>query len=245
VVLALAGAGYVGSLGLRLVPSAWETGARASEFLFVGAAMLVALAALWTMARSTRGRRTFAGFAVVTASGVLFAGGVIGGSSPDRRIAQTYRVAADGGTLEPPAAALAAWTNEHLSPDSGIAANDATAERILVDTGGRVRILTGVDPPVSQTDPPIHAVLATPEVYDWQMSLLDDRRVGYAAMDRRRTSTDVIAGFFFSPVNVPAAGLIDDEIRTKFERIGADRIWDAGDLRLDDLEGVDRGQTVP
>jgi hypothetical protein len=233
VMMSLATIGYLGTLGLRFVPTAWETGARASEFLFIGVAVVAAVGGLAIVDRLSPWLRWTA---VVAAAALLFAGGVVGGSSPERRLAHPYRVAAQGAALDPPGVAVARWVRTVLGTGSAVAAEDADANLLLVQ-GDQARVVTGVNPPISGLDPPIDAVLATATLYRWQLDVLKQLDVRYVVIDRRRASLDVIAGTFF-PRRVERR--FTDAVVRKFERAGAQRIYDSGDLIVDDLKGVRR-----
>jgi glycosyltransferase involved in cell wall biosynthesis len=233
VMMALATIGYLGTLGLRFVPTAWETGARASEFLFIGVAVVAAVGGLAIVDRLSPWLRWTA---VAAAAALLFAGGVVGGSSPERRLAHPYRVAAQGAALDPPGVAVARWVRTVLGTGSAVAAEDADANLLLVQ-GDQARVVTGVNPPISGLDPPIDAVLATATLYRWQLDVLKQLDVRYVVIDRRRASLDVIAGTFF-PRRVERR--FADAVVGKFERAGAQRIYDSGDLIVDDLKGVRR-----
>ncbi|HET9185609.1 MAG TPA: hypothetical protein VFN82_05645, partial [Solirubrobacterales bacterium] len=58
IVFCVGAIGFFGTLALRLTPPAWETGNRASEFLFVGLAFVLSLATLWALSRWSEAPRT-------------------------------------------------------------------------------------------------------------------------------------------------------------------------------------------
>ena len=88
----------MGTLGLRLVPAAWETGVRASEFLFVGVALVVALAALEALDRLSPPRLVHIG--AMAAAGVVLVGGIVSTTPHAGRMPEPYRVAAGGRDLD-------------------------------------------------------------------------------------------------------------------------------------------------
>ena len=96
-VLGVAAAAYVVSLGLRLVPAAWETANRASEFLFLGVALVLALIGVdrW------RPRAVpFAGqLAVGVAFGVMVEGGMVAGWSSNIMLARRPPVKVGNATI--------------------------------------------------------------------------------------------------------------------------------------------------
>ena len=164
IVFAAAAVAYVCSLGLRLVPSAWVIAARASEFLFIGTALTLALCAFWVLERfpSLRAR-----VALVGAAAVLLIGGVISTTPSSTRLAEPYRVSVSGADLEPQAAALGQWAGEALAPGNRIAAGQADARFLLTD--GRQRVFAGTNPPIEQ-------ILKMRALYPWEVAVL--RRAG-------------------------------------------------------------------
>jgi hypothetical protein len=233
-VLSLASIAYVGTLCLRLVPAAWETAARASEFLFVGVALVVALAALLAHERLHAPALTGVGISAV--AGLVLMGGVIAGSSSEERLAQPYRVKAAGTDLDPPGVAVARWARDVLGPGRAIAAQEADARLLLIY--GREHVFAG-------TNPPITTVLETPKLYRWQLDLLRREGIRYVVVDARRESANVSTGYFFPrhPVGpqdrFPAAAI------TKFARAGAQRIYNDGNIAVYDLRGVSDAAASP
>jgi hypothetical protein len=235
-VLGCAGVAYVGTLPLRLVPAAWETAVRASEFLFVGAALVLALAAFEALGRLWMWAPSLSNIAAWAAAGVLLAGGVISGSSRAERLAEPYRVAVPGGELDPPGVAVARWAREVLGPGRRIAAQEADARLLLID--GREQVFAG-------SNPPITSVLQTPRLYRWQRDLLRRERIRYVVVDARRTSADVSTGYFFPRGPVGPQDRFPAPALTKFERAGAQRIYDGGNIVVDDLRGVSDAAPTP
>jgi hypothetical protein len=222
-VFAIAGVGYVLSLGLRLVPAAWETTVRASEFLFIGASFTLALFTLWMLERYT-GRALLVGL-VVTAM-VLIVGGVISTTPSSTRLAQPYRVAVHGATLEPQAAAVAQWVADKLGSGNRVAAEAADGRFLLVD--GRQHVFTGTRPPISR-------ILSTKVLYPWQIADLKRYGIRYVVTDARQSSTDVSDGFYFFPGDASHSNLA--VAGRKFLRAGAAPVYDSGDIVVYDLKG--------
>jgi hypothetical protein len=233
-VLGLASIAYVGTLCLRLVPAAWETAARASEFLFVGVALVIALAALLAVERLHAPALTGVGISAL--AGLVLMGGVIAGSSSEERLAQPYRVKAAGTDLDPPGVAVARWARDVLGPGRPIAAQEADARLLLIYA--REHVFAG-------TNPPITTVLETPKLYRWQLDLLRREGIRYVVVDARRESANVSTGYFFPrhPVGpqdrFPAAAI------TKFARAGAQRIYNDGNIAVYDLRGVSDAAASP
>jgi hypothetical protein len=233
-VLTIASVAYVGAFALRLVPQAWETGARASEFLFVGGSFVVAVAAIELIDRAPR--KDIARACVCSAAAVVFVGGVISATPAGFRTAQPYRAEVTGGTIEPPVLAAARWVRRELPGRSPLAAEEAD---------GRLLLIYGDRDVVVGTFPDIRDVLQTPTLPLWQLQLLRRAHVRYIVVDTRKASADVVTGYFFA-----SPGAVHDErfslaVVTKFERAGASRIYDDGDVIIDDINGVSDAAATP
>jgi hypothetical protein len=221
---AIAAAGYVVSLGLRLVPAAWEVAVRASEFLFVGASFTLALFTLLVLERYT-GPVARAG--LVLAALVVVIGGVISTTPSSTRLAQPYRVAVQGGTLEPQAAVAAQWASRSLGSGNRVAAEAADGRFFLVD--GRQHVFAGGRPPIA-------TILSTKALYSWQIADLRRYKIRYVVTDAQPSSADVSDGFYFFPGNYSHSALA--VAGRKFKRAGASPIYDSGDIVVYDLKGA-------
>jgi hypothetical protein len=223
-VFAIAAFGYVVSLPLRLVPSAWEASVRASEFLFIGAGFTLALFALWVLERY-KGHVARAG--LVVAALVLVIGGVISTTPSSTRLAQPFRVAVHGATLEPQAAVAALWASKALGSGNRVAAEAADGRFFLV--AGRQHVFVG-------SRPPIATILTTKALYPWQIADLRRYGIRYVVTDARQSSADVGDGYYFFPGDVSHSGWA--VAGRKFWRAGASRIYDSGDIVVYDLKGA-------
>lgn len=224
VVLALGAVGFFATLALRFTPAAWETGTRAGEFLFIGLAFVVALAAVeWGESRPARrlGRGGLAG-----GLALLLVGGAISGWPWDAQLAQPIRATAGGGEIESEPLALARWVSKNL-PGRRFAASEADA-RLLLDPGG-VAAIAGSNPDVKD-------IVATPRLSSWQLPLLRRRRLRYVVADRRRIAADNVRGYFFAVGPEPERLLPKGAVR-KFIRIPAARVFQSGHIVLYHLEG--------
>ncbi len=233
-VLGCASIAYVGTLALRLVPAAWETGVRASEFLFVGVALVVALASLEALDRLSAPRLVRIG--ALAAAGVVLVGSVVSTTRHASRIAEPYLVAASGTDIHPPGVAVALWARHALGPGQRVAAEQADARLLLVY--GRLNVFAG-------TNPPIESVLQSPKLYRWQLNLLRRKGIRYVVVDARQASADVSIGYYFPRHPVGTQDRVQAAAVTKFERAGAQRIYDGGNIVVDDLRGVSNAAAVP
>lgn len=221
VVFSVAGAVYVGSLVLRLVPSAWVIAARASEFLFIGAGLTLALCTLWVLER-------FPGLAarvgLVAAAAIVLVGGVISTTPSSTRLAEPYRVSVRGGYLAPQAATAGQWVSDVLGSGNRVAAQAADGRFLLVD--GRQHVFSSTKPPVAQ-------ILKARVLRPWQISLLRQLGIRYVVTDTQASGADDANGYYFFR-NQPQRNLV--LARTKFLRAGANPIYDSGNIVVYDLQ---------
>lgn len=224
---ALAAIGFFGTLALRLTPPAWETGNRASEFLFIGLAFVLACAAVWAIGKIPRARLGRAAISVAIA--IVLVGGAISGWPWDAQLARPLRVAAGDGTIVSQPLATAEWARTRVR-DGRFAATAADAGLLLTPAGKFV--LTGPHPDVED-------ILTTAEVEPWQLPLLRRHRLRYVVADRREISSDFLRGYYFATEGRKAGGeLLPRSVVAKFNRVpGAARIYTNGAITVFDLEG--------
>lgn len=225
-VLGLAAALYVAVLPMRLIPAAWETSNRSSEFLYVGVALTMALAA--TLTRFTR--REFP-LAVTVAAGVLLVGGVVAGWPPRVLLSLPYKVDARGAVLPSQPLATAEWARGVLGTGRRFIAPEAIGRELNVN-GGETAYVTDV----SSFD--AHAVLYADTVTASIVSTLAAERVGFVVIPRRTSSDDVMAGYFFAPRGAQHESVS----RTAFLKYdvfpGVQRLLDTGNLYVYDVRSL-------
>ncbi len=230
-VMALAAVGYFGMVALRLSPAAWESGNRASEFLFVGLALVLALGALELWSGRWAGRLSRG---LVTACvAVIFVGGAIAGWSPDIRLSRPFVVTAEGHVLEPPGLAAARWSLANLSQGNNMAADVSNAAYQL-DFGGQFA-MTGATHAIRE-------MLQDNMVRSWEVQSLQDFKISYVVMDRRQISWNNMQGLYFDQTatgDLPATALLDAAVYLKFDgRPDVNRLLDAGNLVLYDVRSI-------
>jgi hypothetical protein len=225
-VLALAGAAFFGTVILRLVPDAWETANRSSEFLFLGLSFTLALSGLdrWR----PRGSPWLGAWLTAASLSVVFAGGLISGWQPELRLSQPYRIEAAGHVIDPEGRQLARWVDTRLGPGRRIAASDADARSLATYAAAFS---------IAGTYPDVVDILKTTTLPAWQVSLLRVNRLRFVAVDRRLRSFDILSGYFFDARrgSQPAGEILPAGVVRKFDRTGADRIYDSGDIVVFDL----------
>ena len=222
VVLAAAAIAYVAVLPMRLVPAAWETSNRSSEFLFVGVALVLAL---------LRPGRRFPPRLFVSVLcagiGVLLIGGTVAGWPPRVLLALPSRAEASGGAeIVPQTAAVAGWARTTLGPGHRFIAPEAVGRELLVN--GRQTVFVSSAPFAAAT------VLFGEDITSGIVDQLTARSIGYVAEDRLDTGDDSMAGYFFAS---PRSGkLVDPRALAKFDSYpGVDRVLDSGDIRIYDV----------
>jgi hypothetical protein len=230
-VLGGAGALYLVSLPLRFVSAAWETASRASEFLFLGTALLASFAVVEAVRRGQHARTVHA--IALACVGILLVGDVISVEPYGKRLAQPYRVAVgDGRALDPPIVDAARWMRRTYGAGARVVAEQMDARILAVDGGARV--FTGSNPSYS-------SVLQSPSLASWQLDLLKRHHIRYAVIDSLRASDDSQVDIAFARGGAGSMDRFPQRALTKFERLGARRIYDSGDIVVDDLRGLTRG----
>lgn len=231
--LGAAGIGFFGALGMRFVSSAWETGNRATEFLFIGLAFVSAFVALLVISRFAERRPHAApwlGPALVTSAvGLVLVGGAISGWPWDAQLPKPVRATVEGRSIESEPLGVARWATEHL-PEGSFAGSEADA-RFFLAPGG----LTAY----AGKNPDIDNILKEPVLKSWHLPTL--RRLGlrYVVVDRRRRSADIIRGYHFElrpPAGQPDL-VLPRAVVAKFEQLPpAARVFHSGRVAVFDLE---------
>ena len=238
IALMLTGAalGYFAMLGLRLSPAAWETGNRASEFLFIGLAFVLAFAVLeiWN-----RQRAPWLGRAVILGSvAVIFMGGVIAGWTPTLRLSQPLQVNVGDTVIVPQGFAAASWMRTTLGPGNQVATDESNA-RLMLAYGGQFTLTGG--------NPDIKDLLGMTDFPDWQVNLIRDQGIQYVAYDRRLISWSNMAGYYFDQTAagvLPATALFDPAAYGKFDKpTDISRLFDSGNIVIYDVRAISNATT--
>jgi hypothetical protein len=226
VLLVLCAVAYLATLPLRLVPAAWETAARAGDFLFIGVGATVALGLIWLLDRM-RGRLRRKRALLATGMTIVLASGVIAGWPANQRVADPSRVVVDGRVLDPPSLVAAEWSKRTLGPGLQVAAQDADAGFFL-DYGHEV---TEEGAYVDDVDYLLDNSTLVPSV----TSLIGQFHLQLVVADRRTVAQDNLFGFFFdqgAPVLSPASQA------DKFNTPATNRLYDAGDTVIYGVRGL-------
>jgi hypothetical protein len=222
---------YLGMLGLRLVPAAWETSNRSAEFLYVGLSLVIAagVTEIWTLTQAAK-----IGPIIVTIGLTwMFFGGIVAGWPENLRLARIDQVRVGDQILVSQEAAASSWMLGHVGPGKIVAADDSNS-RLLLTTANE-QALTGYAYNIDN-------VLGAPTFQANQIQILRKFQVEYALVDRRRISGDNMLGYFFVPKKPVAGwdvGLFDLDRLIKFDLApGAERIFDSGDIAIYDVKAL-------
>jgi hypothetical protein len=218
----IAAVAFFATLALRLAPAAWETANRASEFLFIGLAFVLACACVEALRRWPRDWR----IRPLIAAGIalVLVGGAISGWPWDSQLARPLRISSAGATISSPPLALAEWAEE--LPDGRFAASTADAGLLLVP-GGKIAL--------AGSSPDVEDVLDEEQLAGWMVPLLRRNDIRYIAVDRREVSSDSLRGYYFSRRDR------DEELRppsvsAKFNEVpGISRVYTNGPITVFDL----------
>jgi hypothetical protein len=235
-VLAVAALGAVAAYPLRSFPGAWEIANRTSDFLFIGVALMAALAAV---AFVDRGRARVRVPAIAAAGVIAIAGGGVIGWPEAVRLPRPFTAEASGGRIEAPGPQMAQWARAHLPRDSTFIANDTNGR--LLSVAGFERVWAG--PTLGVTE-----LLSFDVFPQWQWDLLRERRIDFVVVDRRVASADSTLGYFYPRPNEADDPPISNwlNVRRKYERLaGSGRIFDGGDIVVYDIRRPRERQEPP
>jgi hypothetical protein len=230
IVFAVAAVGFFAALALRLAPDAWETGNRASEFLFIGLAFVLACGGLelWRPLG-----RPWLGRALATAAlAIVLAGGAITGWPWDSQLSLPVRAeAAGGGTIHSPPLGMAEWAQRH--PGKGHFAALTSDSRLLLDPADRF-VLTEYGAGVRE-------IIPATELPPGAVALMRKQGARYVVADQRLIADDGIRGYYFSIEGSSRNELGPRASVTKFDGApGTTRIFDGGPIVVFDLKGGPR-----
>jgi hypothetical protein len=219
----LAAIAFFATLVLRLVPPAWETGNRLSEFLFVGLAFVLALTAVGALGRWPADWRVRPLLAAAIA--LVLVGGAITGWPWDSQLARPLKISSAGATVSSPPLAMAEWARG-LPDGARIAASTADAA-LLLDRAG-LHAYEG-------TSPDVEDVLDEEELASWMVPLLRENGIRYIAVDRRDVASDTLRGYYFSRRD-REEGMKARAVSAKFNQVpGITRIYTNGPITVFDL----------
>ncbi len=221
---------YFPSQALRLSQDGVEVADRATEFVFLGIALVLAIGV--TQFKPALLKRWFATVFLVIGATTLFIGGVVAGSGPDwGRFPGPYLVSADARSIDPEGVTAAEWAYAHLGPGRRVATD--RVDSMLMLTYGDQRVITSID---DQVDP---SPLFTSSTFDAaDLDLLRNTQIAYLVVDQRMSTGLPRLGFYFSEDEPDAfnyAAPISRGALTKFDDISnVNRVFDSGNIVIYD-----------
>jgi len=228
---------YFAVLGLRLSPAAWETGNRASEFLFIGLAFVLALAVieLWNRPHAPWLGRV----AVLGSIAIIFMGGIIAGWTPTLRLSQPLQVNVGETVIKPQGFTAANWMRTALGPGHHVATDESNA-RLMLAYGGQL--------PVTGGYPDIKDLLGMTDFPEWQAELMREWDIQYVAYDRRLMSWNNMAGYYFDHTpagSLPSSALFGPAAYGKFDQpTNISRLFDSGNIVIYDVRAISHATTT-
>lgn len=233
--LAIGALAYPVSLGLRLTASGAEISNRASEFVFVALAFVVAVGVTdYGLSSKSRRMRAWQVLGMVVAATVVLFGGVIVGWPPWDRLPGPYLLLADSRSVEPQGVGAALWARAQLGPDNRVVA-DRTNVRLMA-TYGQQRIVTHLYDNVDAS-----IAFIAPTMGPVQRAVLRNGQVRYLVVDRRLSSGLPPGGVYFEN-DGPFKHPISAAALAKFDNLkGVDRVFDSGDIVIYDVGRLSDG----
>lgn len=229
-ILAIASVSYFAVLGLRFTTASWEISNRASTYLFIGLAFVLAMAVdrLWTERwQNWPGRALFA-----AGMAVIFAGGIIAGWPPQLRLAHPYLVTTGHEIIAPQGRVVAEWMRSTLGPGHPVAADEAN---------GRYLLAYGEQKTYIGRFPYVRDIVTKPNLDLWQLGVMQQWDLAYVVVDRRQLAWDNnnMLGYFFNRTGTQQAKAdwFAPEVYEKYDHVpGVSRVMDSGDIVIYDVE---------
>src|SRR5438876_4474347 len=222
----------------RLTKAGAESADRATEFLFLSMAFILAIGVreFW-LSRVLNWRRPEI---VMGAIAVSFLGPTIAGSGPMWfRMPGTYLVIADPRSIEPEGISAAQWSDLYLGGGHRIAADRING--LLMASYGNEWIVEGV----YEVVPP---VLTSLQFEPKDKAILQQQRIQYLIVDRRLSTGLPRIGVYFE---ITASGIkqynkpIDPAALTKFDDVkNVSRLFDSGNIVIYDVEAITNPPTI-
>lgn len=223
---------YPLTLPLRLVGRADISG-RAWSFIFLGVALVVALA-IWRIALRVRWRAAWR-TAVLAPIAVMLVGGLIIGLPAWARMPGPYLAGADVRSINAESIAAAQWARSVLGTDNRLAA-DAT-NRLLMGSYGGQHVVWG-----QQGESELSRVFLSPTFGRTEERLLQDHQVEYVLIDRRLAGVVPISGEYFEKgenLRIRDGRPLDAATLAKFDSLSmVSRVFDSGHVQVYDVGGV-------
>ena len=229
-VLAGGALAYPVSLGLRLTPAGTETSNRASEFLFIGIAFVLAVgvAEVWAPRGAGWGRAAL----IVPWAAALFVGGITVGTAPYARLPGPYLVGSDQRSVDPGNVSAAEWARAYLGPGNHIL-TDRINTQLMGSYGGQV------PQKGNPRDADVATVFFSRRFNAVDREIIRSNAIRYLVVDSRLSDALPLVGYYYGS-GEPGAYLhdspIDPAALAKFDHVkGVSRVFDSGGVKIYDV----------
>lgn len=233
--LAIVAAFYPVTLLLRLTQAGTETSQRASEFVYVGLAFVMALLLNELPWRGDRARRLGIGLALTALATVIFLGGFIVGESPVTRQPGPFLVGGEARAVSPQGNAAARFAASELPANSRVLVDRPNST--LVASYGRLEWVSG-----SIEGIPVARVFFSETFDEIDQRVISNNAIDYIVVDRRLTHEVPAGGYYFESTE-SRANTYDEPLDVaslrKFNHVsGLSRIFDNGVIAIYDTSGL-------
>ena len=231
--LAVGALGYPVSQALRLTAAGAESGNRATEFVFLGVAFMLALFAVkfWS-SRKPSWRRSAIILGAVSV--ICFGQLVLGGGQPWSLLPGPYLVSADNRSIEPEGITAAQWANTYLGTGQRVASDRINT--LLMATYGGEQVVTG-----TSANLPAAQVFTSLRFGVGVISILQQDGIQYLVVDHRLSTSLPYAGTYFNLTGAggQSAQQIQSAALTKFDSVqNVSRIFDSGNIVIYNVEAI-------
>ena len=223
--LAVVAFGYPVSQAFRLTPAGAESGNRATEFVFLGVAFVLALFAVkfWS-SHTPDWRRPVIILGAVSI--ICFGQLILGSGQPWALLPGPYLVSADNRSIEPEGITAAEWAKANIKPGQNVASDRINT--LLMATYGDEHTITGTDANI-----PAQQVFTSLHFGSGVISILQQDGIQYLVVDQRLSTSLPYAGtyFYLTGASGQNAQKIQLAALTKFDNVqNVSRIFDSGDI---------------
>jgi hypothetical protein len=237
--LAVAALAYPVSQAFRLIPAGAESGNRATEFVFLGVAFVLALFAVkfWSSRKSSWRRSVIILGAV---SIICFGQMDLGSGQPWALLPGPYLVSADNHSIEPEGITAAEWANAYLKPGQYVASDRINT--LLMATYGSEHVVTGTNANV-----PVQQVFTSVRFGTGVITILQQDGIQYLVVDHRLSTSLPYVGtyFYLTGASGQNAQKIQSAALTKFDNVqNVNRIFDSGDIVIYNVGAISHPPVV-
>ena len=237
--LAVVAIGYPVSQAFRLTPAGAESGNRATEFVFLGVAFVLALFAVKFL--SSHKPNWIRPVIILGAVSVIcFGQMILGSGQPWALLPGPYLVSADNRSIEPEGITAAEWANANLKPGQNVASDRINT--LLMATYGREHTIAGTNANI-----PVQQVFISLHFGAGVISILQQDGIQYLVVDQRLSTSLPYAGtyFYLTGASGQSAQKIQSAALTKFENVqNVSRIFDSGDIVIYNVEAISQPPVV-